>query len=254
MQTASVQYDEKLVAAYGSMGRMEHPQSMLPYITWKRKLGNVTGLSVLDLACGDGHTTRMLARMGAHEVIGVDISPEQIRRAQAIEEKEKLGVRYIVQDVEALRLGRTFDLVTPTFLFHYAETKDRMYRLMRRTAEHVRSEGRMVALTASPEPVVPRFPNASHSVEWEGTPGLEGSKLRMYIYDLEGKDVCNFQYYFWKPQTYDKLLYEAGFRGMTWFGHTMPPEMRIQFSNWDQLEKNNGSAVIVAWRRKYRIR
>ncbi|MFW9982299.1 MAG: class I SAM-dependent methyltransferase, partial [Candidatus Thorarchaeota archaeon] len=36
-------------------------------------LGNVNGLSILDVACGQGYLSRILARNGA-KVVGVDIS------------------------------------------------------------------------------------------------------------------------------------------------------------------------------------
>jgi SAM-dependent methyltransferase len=249
MQNASTQYDKKLACAYGSRGLKEHPQNMLPYITWKRKVGNVQGLSVLDLGCGDGHTSRILVKMGAKEVVGVDKSPDQIAMAREIEKREPLGITYHLGDVADLDLGRTFDLVTPTFLFHYAETKDNVRRLMRKTADHLRPNGRMVALSANPKrPAFPRLKNASHYVEWEGTPNLEGSKLRIHFFDLKDQHVCDFHYYHWKRETYDRLLGEAGFKSVMWFDHSMPEEMKAQFVNWQALQQYNASAVIVAWR------
>lgn len=37
--------------------------------------GDVTGLDVLDLACGTGFYTRILRSSGARRVVGVDVSP-----------------------------------------------------------------------------------------------------------------------------------------------------------------------------------
>lgn len=245
MSNSSVQYDAGLVSKYTSDARIEHPQSMLPYVTWRRVLGDVNGLSVLDLACGDGLTSRMLAEGGAR-VTGVDISPAQTARAKEIERKSPLGIGYVTSDVAELKLGRMFDIVTPTFLFHYASSKEKMLRLMEVTAAHMRPGGRMVALSAAPEPIVPRLPNASHSTVWEGSPGIEGSPVRMFIYDRAGNDVCNFAYYYWSAATYLELLERAGFTDMQWISHIMPEEMREQFPNWQELEDHNGSAVLVA--------
>jgi ubiquinone/menaquinone biosynthesis C-methylase UbiE len=76
-------------------------------------IGDVKGLVVLDLACGEGYNTRILARRGA-EVIGVDFSERMIRFARQTEEKEKLGICYRLMD--AANLGEVsnnyFDLVT----------------------------------------------------------------------------------------------------------------------------------------------
>jgi ubiquinone/menaquinone biosynthesis C-methylase UbiE len=44
-------------------------------------LGNLAGLTALDLACGEGHYARMLRRHGATRVIGVDISEGYLLRA-----------------------------------------------------------------------------------------------------------------------------------------------------------------------------
>ncbi|MFI8259882.1 class I SAM-dependent methyltransferase [Streptomyces sp. NPDC085665] len=46
-------------------------------------LGGVRGLDTLDLACGYGYNTRLLARGGARRAVGVDISEEMIRLARA---------------------------------------------------------------------------------------------------------------------------------------------------------------------------
>ncbi|KMO94426.1 class I SAM-dependent methyltransferase [Streptomyces roseus] len=46
-------------------------------------LGGVHGLDTIDLACGYGYNTRLLARGGARRAVGVDVSEEMIRLARA---------------------------------------------------------------------------------------------------------------------------------------------------------------------------
>lgn len=48
-------------------------------------LGDIGGVKALDLACGEGFYTRKLKRAGAGEVLGVDVSAEMIRLAEAEE-------------------------------------------------------------------------------------------------------------------------------------------------------------------------
>ena len=55
-----------------------------------RLIGNVKGQRALDLACGEGYNTRMLARNGA-KVTGVDFSKKLIELARIEETREKLG-------------------------------------------------------------------------------------------------------------------------------------------------------------------
>lgn len=68
-------------------------------------LGDVSNPSVLDLACGDGFYTRQLKFRGATKVVGVDVSEKMVELAEKAEEKNPLGIDYIVQDVIGLRLG-----------------------------------------------------------------------------------------------------------------------------------------------------
>ena len=44
-------------------------------------LGDVSGLAVLDLACGEGFYTRLIRQAGAASAVGVDISSEMIALA-----------------------------------------------------------------------------------------------------------------------------------------------------------------------------
>lgn len=56
-------------------------------------IADLSGLDVLDVGCGEGHNTRLLARRGAR-MSGVDISPRLIQAAQEEENREPLGIRY----------------------------------------------------------------------------------------------------------------------------------------------------------------
>jgi len=78
-----------------------------------KMVGNVKGKRVLDLSCGEGYNTRVLARRGA-KVVGVDFSRKMIELASQREKDEKLGIDYYVSDAANLREFRSgyFDLVT----------------------------------------------------------------------------------------------------------------------------------------------
>jgi 2-polyprenyl-3-methyl-5-hydroxy-6-metoxy-1,4-benzoquinol methylase len=65
-------------------------------------IGDVNNRQVLDLSCGEGYNTRMLAKKGA-VVTGLDFSEEMIKLAAREEEKERLGIRYIVADAADLK-------------------------------------------------------------------------------------------------------------------------------------------------------
>ncbi len=78
-----------------------------------RLIGNIKGQEVLDIACGEGYNTRILARKGA-KVNGIDLSQELVEHAKSQEEKDQLGIRYYVSDSADLSrfLAKRFKLVT----------------------------------------------------------------------------------------------------------------------------------------------
>ena len=75
-------------------------------------IGNVKGKRVLDLSCGEGYNTRILARRGA-KVMGVDFSEKMIKLAKQREKREKLGINYHVSDAANLKdfENGSFDVV-----------------------------------------------------------------------------------------------------------------------------------------------
>jgi ubiquinone/menaquinone biosynthesis C-methylase UbiE len=64
-------------------------------------VGEVDGLRICDLACGQGHITRELSRRGA-QVVGVDLSSELIQIARRDETVEPLGIIYVIDDAQTL--------------------------------------------------------------------------------------------------------------------------------------------------------
>jgi ubiquinone/menaquinone biosynthesis C-methylase UbiE len=82
-------------------------------------LGDVEDLSILDLACGQGYLSRILARKGA-KVVGVDLSEKMLEIAQDSEVSEPLGVKYIQCNSGDMRdvVDSSMDCVVSAFGFH----------------------------------------------------------------------------------------------------------------------------------------
>ncbi len=77
-----------------------------------RFIGNIAGLEVLDGACGEGTSSRILARAGAR-VTGVDLSKNMISGAEQMEASHPLGIAYIQGSAAEMPFeDASFDLVT----------------------------------------------------------------------------------------------------------------------------------------------
>lgn len=67
-------------------------------------------LSVLDLGCGQGRDSLMIARKG-HVVVGVDISPTGVAQMSQIASSERIRVVSLVADVLSYQPEQKFDVV-----------------------------------------------------------------------------------------------------------------------------------------------
>jgi SAM-dependent methyltransferase len=74
----------------------------------------VHGLTVLDIACGQGMAARAVARAGAGRVIGADVTGAMVAIASAHERDEPLGIDYRADDAQVLSTvgAASVDVVT----------------------------------------------------------------------------------------------------------------------------------------------
>lgn len=96
---------------YEQIGSRIHELSVRLVDTVERRVGEVAGLSVLDLACGTGNASLEAARRGAR-VLGTDLAEGLLRRAADKAQSEGLNVRWQVADAADTGLAEAeFDVV-----------------------------------------------------------------------------------------------------------------------------------------------
>jgi SAM-dependent methyltransferase len=93
-------------------------------VRWVRRLGAGTGRAALDLGCGEGRHSILLARRG-YDVTAFDLEPLALRKARARVRKAGLQARFVSGDALDLRFpGAAFDLVLDYGCFHHVVTRD----------------------------------------------------------------------------------------------------------------------------------
>jgi SAM-dependent methyltransferase len=109
------------------------------------------GTRVLDVGCGVGRWSRLLASRGAR-VTGVDISPTMIEEARR--RAAHLGLaercRFETQHLAELNVGERFDLVLAVTVLQHILDPIALRASFRRMVEHLAPGGRMVILEAAP--------------------------------------------------------------------------------------------------------
>ena len=100
------------------------------------------GDAVLDLGCGDGHLLELLIRRGCRDLVGVDMSPEELARAAA--RPALAGVRLLEARAQALPVApATFDWVLSHLAFNVMSDVD---AAAAEVARVLRPGGRMAAV------------------------------------------------------------------------------------------------------------
>jgi 2-polyprenyl-3-methyl-5-hydroxy-6-metoxy-1,4-benzoquinol methylase len=109
------------------------------------------GIRVLDVGCGIGRWSRLLAARGA-DVCGVDLSPTMIAIARARTAASRLEsrCRFMTQDLCRLDTGAQHDLVLGVTVLQHILEPDRLRGALERMVAHLHPSGRMVLLEAAP--------------------------------------------------------------------------------------------------------
>ncbi len=234
------------MAQYDAIAEAYQDSKQLPFrraierYTLFEALGDVGGLTMLDLACGAGFYTRLLKRAGAATVTGIDVSPEMIRVAEREEARDPLGCSYLCRDVADLEPEPgAVDVVVAMYLLHYAGTRAKLLRFLRVCHDALRPGGRIVGFNDN----VMRPPRGT--VSWrkyglEKTGPLsapnEGDPIHYRFTNPDGGQF-EFHNFFLRPETYDEAFRETGFRDFRWLGVSLEPGERND-PFWDDFLDN----------------
>src|SRR6202047_5415302 len=139
------------VCAYGMpefYNRAIHLEQRLALEPW---LKVNAGTRVLDVGCGVGRWSRLLAARGA-DVTGVDLSPTMIAQAQRRAAADGVAgrCRFQVQDLSKLNVGERFDLVLGVTVLQHILDTDALRSALAAMTAHVAAGGRMILLEAAP--------------------------------------------------------------------------------------------------------
>jgi ubiquinone/menaquinone biosynthesis C-methylase UbiE len=136
---------------YNQAIQLEQRLALRPWLQVK------PGTRVLDVGCGVGRWSRMLAAQGA-SVTGVDLSPTMIAQAQQRAAAEGVADRcqFRVQDLSRLEVDGEFDVVLGVTVLQHILDPELLRDAVRRMTSHLAPGGRMVLLEAAPTSIIKR--------------------------------------------------------------------------------------------------
>lgn len=214
--------------------------------SWVKLLGDLSGKKVLDLACGEGVSSRLARNLGATEVVGVDISEKLI--SKAVEEEKKINsikpIKYIVGDITSIPVKGKFDVITGAMALNYSKSEEMMKGIIMGAKDCLKNDGIFHASIPNPERM-----KGSDSYGAKMTPDSEkeGSEVKIELSDFTGKKICEFTNYYWTKKTYESIFKEAGFE-TEWINSEISPEGKKELGEdfWKEYEKNPVYIMIKA--------
>ena len=144
-------YNENRIAEQYQQAKAQSWRQHAETHSFMRLIGDVEGKRVLDVACGEGHFTRLLRNAGAAEVVGIDISERMIELAREQETRQPLGIEYRVEDARTVAEHADFDLVVGAWLLVYAQTRAELVQMCTGLGSRLKPGGRLVTIVSNPE-------------------------------------------------------------------------------------------------------
>jgi ubiquinone/menaquinone biosynthesis C-methylase UbiE len=194
--------------------------------------GEVSGASLLDLACGDGHYTRIFKKMGASPVVGVDISTKMIELATAADKGEPMGIEYRVGDARSVHFRASFDIVLAVYLLNYARSELDLLAMAKAIYRSLKPGGRFVTVNNNPNQQARNFRNTRKYgfVKKAGGELRNGATIH-YMFVQDGEEFVIENYYL-DAATHVFAFQEAGFSDVHWHAPQLAPTESVASSEY----------------------
>jgi SAM-dependent methyltransferase len=201
---------EKWSNEYVQLAKLDPNKQYVQYPEAIRLMGNLEGEDVIDIGCGNGTLTEMMARRGAR-ADGYDPSPEQIKAAQTKENKMPLGIKYFVSDRPPIP-GKKYDIATAILVLNLAADQKQLADILGYASSSLKDGGKFVAIVLNPN--YQRFGVTAHNRRITKTG--KGRKIHLEFLDDNGKLLFPVTENYFSQEEYETALRNAGFKSFSW--------------------------------------
>jgi SAM-dependent methyltransferase len=201
-----------------------------------RKIFNnsLVGKRVIDLGCGSGGSTRILADLNPDELIGVDLSPQMIDVATKLAVSSANKIKYLVRDCsQPIGLGQ-FDLVFSLHLLTHASTKDILLNMIKCMFDSTKAGGLCAGIMVNPFSLEEHFPKwYKYGLEYARKSSHE-LVVKLYDGDVrDGKFLIELNDFNWPPELYAEYFQASGFENFQWINLSLGDEFTASRNDRD---------------------
>ena len=161
-------------------------------------LGEVDQKRVLDIGCGDGIISRMVAKQGA-KVIAFDPSTKQIEVAIEEEKKNPLGIKYFVSSIQKFSSPAVFDSAFAVMVLCYAQNTSELQSFFDLTFLLLKKGGQFVIIDFDKSALplntsyygrhFTKLPNGNICIEWN-IPGVPKYSTEVTYFSKKEFEEC----------------------------------------------------------------
>jgi len=207
----------KIGEKYACMIKTDPLKIYVQYPGLLKLLGNVKGKKILDIGCGNGFFSSMIAIKGA-KIVGFDVSEKQIELAKESKDNMKLNLEFFLSDQFKFVYPEKFDLAYSNMVLFYAVDFNELVQFFRCAFNSLKNNGKFISVLVNPE--YKRF----GELHYDRKIIQEGTKAKSEFY-INGKfDVSSGFYSLFTKQEYEMAAKKAGFSKYEWKTIKIEPE------------------------------
>ncbi|MFA5926531.1 MAG: methyltransferase domain-containing protein [Parcubacteria group bacterium] len=236
-------------AEYARLAEVDPNKQHVQYPEALRLMGDLNEKTVLDIGCGNGTFTRMMAEQGAF-VTAYDPSPEQIKAAKQAPGTDKLNINYHVADRPPIPKDQKFDIASAIMVLPLAADRKQLEEMFRYANESLWGNGKFVSMTLNPN--FKRFGKMVHNRRL--TKLDDGKKVRVEFFDSGGNVTLDVVENYFSQTEYEEALKNAGFGLYSWENlHVDPKGIEAKGADfWKDFEEDCPYVGLVAYMEKRR--
>lgn len=186
-------------------------RNYLHYPAVSKELGNVKGKTILDVGCGDGLFSRILASQGAR-VMGYDKSSEKITEAENLGSEYVTQIEYQVASPKTFKSSLVFDSAASVMVLPYAASIDELKEFFTSTHTSLKSGGVFASLVFNPY-----FKNFNEVIGTRLFKKLDENEVEVNFLEPDTKRIMfKSLLHQYIKEDYESAAREAGFTNLTW--------------------------------------
>lgn len=141
--------------------------------------------NALDIACGAGDNTALVAHY-ARLVTGIDLSAEQIRKAQSNPQLQH--IRFLQGDFLAYTPDRRYELITAAWFHNFIHDAEGQQRVAEKIAAALSDDGAIVFLFPSDSFISPKTQEYAARFTWQQAWLHSDARCTRGVFSFQGSD------------------------------------------------------------------